>query len=200
MAGGAWASAAFDSVIAGAAATACGGGIAGAVLAGASGSESLAAAASGGAMKDLAGISDVVDAAAGAPIAAREASLVGSDRAAGAGGEAEGGPGSSAATALDLSVAAVAVVEGAGAGSDALFCETVGDGAAMGGALPSVAVGGSAPGCEEGIAAAGVEEDGFEFEAEGVEAEGGDKGAAALCRTIDPVTESRPCSRTVTRE
>ncbi len=154
-------------------------------------------------MIDLAGISGVVGAAAGAVIAAAEALFVGSGRAgdgAGKATEAAGGSGLSAATALALSVVAAAIVMGVAAGGGALICETVG---------------GSAVGCgAEAIGAEEVEAEGAEVEeveAEGVEAEevelaevelaaGGGEAAAAFWRTIDPVTESRPCSRTVIRE
>jgi hypothetical protein len=105
---------------------------------------------------------------------------------------------SGAAAVVVAAVVVAAVLEGAVAGDGAIFCETLGGGDAAGAGGPvSETDGGSAAGCGMGAAAADADAEGVETE--GVEGDGAGE-AVALWRPTDPVTVSRPCSRTVTRE
>ena len=91
-----------------------------------------------------------------------------------------------------------ATLAGADADGGALVCETVGEGtgAGLGGPISSAA-GASAAGWADGGEA---ELEGVGLEIGGPEVSESGGAAVALWRPIDPVTESSPCSSTVTRE
>lgn len=198
-----------DDVVA---ATTSGSDAAAAVSGGVSGAISFPAAPSGGAMIDFAGISGVTGVAAGAFDAI---GLVGGAAVneAGSDGAATGG----GLSGMAASFAAAAVATGATAGA-ALW--------ATGGSAFAGDAGHREPGaeevaeadaaCEGGLAEVVVEgvtggegsaednageEDAVEEDTveEGWGAACGEP-AAAFCRVIEPVTESRPCSSTVMRE
>jgi hypothetical protein len=178
-----------------AAATASGPAAAGA-SGGTSGAVSLAAAASGGAMIDFAGISGAVGVAAGAFDAICPVDAEPGSEAAAMGGGLSG---------IAEPFAAAAVATGATAGA----AVWVTGGSALAGdagaddAVAEAAV--EADGADEGMLAEVVEDTGAEdgVEDDAIEADwevACGEAAAAFCRAIEPVTESRPCSRTVTRE
>jgi len=131
-------------------------------------------------MIDLAGISGVAGVAAGAfdAICPVDAAIAGTGS--GAAATAAGGL---SGTATSLALAAVALTTGATAGA-ALW---LGGGSALAGDA----------GADEAIAAGTTEADAGEEVTTGEE---GAVAAAAFCRAIEPVTESRPCSSTVRRE
>ncbi len=195
----------------GAAATTSGAAAAAGASGGASGAVNFAAAASGGAIIDLAGISgvagvavgvfDTICRADGAPVAEP-----GSDAAATGGGLS--------GTAVAFAAAAVATGATAGAAvgvpGGSAFAGDAGADKALeadeaGGGLVETTVGedaGAEEAVEGDIGEEGAGEEGA-IEEGAIEAGWGaacGEAAAAFCRAIEPVTESRPCSRTVTRE
>ena len=153
----------------------------------------MAAAASGEAMIDFAGISGVVGVAAGAFDANCSLDAEPGSEAAATGGGLSGiaGPFAAAAVATGATAGAVVGVIGGSAfagANDAIADEAVEADGAEEGALAEV----------EGDTGAvgGVWEGPIEADWEVACGE----AAAAFCRAIEPVTESRPCSRTVMRE
>jgi hypothetical protein len=180
------------SSVNGAAAITTGASAAAGVSGGVSGAVSFAAGASGGAMIDFAGISGVAGVAAGAfdaidPIGIAPVAEPGS---ATGGGFGIVGPFATAAVATGATVgAAVWATVGSAFTGDAGAEDDIAEAADVAGdGLVEATVEGGAAGP---VAEGPIEEDWGAACGEAV---------AAFCRAIEPVTESRPCSRTVMRE